>query len=302
MHGVGTNSAICGLLKPMPKAQRVRAPSGDLTTFEREQYEANGYSHRIYRKGHGPAVLILTELPGITPHVLGFADRIIAQGCTVILPDLFGVAGRDPFKRGRLGFSIHTLRALTQIFVRREFALFATGKTAPIVNWLRALAEREHARCGGPGVGVIGMCITAGAALAMACDPRVLAPVLSQPCLPAAFDDARRYAIDASPETLDRVASRCMNEGLRVVGLRFRGDPLVPSQRFRLLKERLGEGFVAVELPPDSGHPDSYMPHPHAVLTSELIDEVDEPTRLALDQVLYFVRDQLIGGAIHVSA
>jgi dienelactone hydrolase len=170
------------------------------------------------------------------------------------------------------------------------------------VSWLRSLAAHEHARCGGPGVGVVGMCFTGGFALAMASDARVLAPVLAEPSLPFALTKHHRHNIDCEPEELARVANRCANEGLRVLGLRFHDDPFVPDERFRFLKEQLGDGFVAVELPASSRHPDGPMPHAHSVLTGDLIDEPGEPTRAALDQVLALFRDKLLGPVTHIHA
>ncbi|HEX4355237.1 MAG TPA: dienelactone hydrolase family protein, partial [Polyangiales bacterium] len=155
------------------------APRGDIASFTREQFAHGGFSHAVYRKGSGPAVLIMTELPGITQFVLGFADRVAAIGCSAILPDLFGRAGYEP--RDRAGWLAYGLRSLGQVCISREFTTFAAGQASPVVDYLRALAAREHARCGGPGVGVIGMCFTGGFALSMAVDARVLAPVLAQP-------------------------------------------------------------------------------------------------------------------------
>ena len=54
-----------------------------------------------------------------------------------------------------------------------------------IVEWLRALARKAHAECGGKGVGAVGMCFTGGYALAMMTEPAVVAPVLSQRRCPA---------------------------------------------------------------------------------------------------------------------
>lgn len=286
----------------MPKAKRARAPSADLSGFECETFDSDGYSHDVYRMGHGPAVIVIPEIPGITPHMLGFAERVVSVGCTAILPDLFGTAGRDPYASGKLRAALYGLDSIARACISREFSVVTLGSPSPVVAWLRSLAAHEHTRCGGPGVGVVGMCFTGGAALAMASDPRVLAPVLSQPSLPAAISEQHRKAIDCSEDDLDRVAARCVHEGLRVLGLRFRGDPLSPSQRFRFLKRRLGEGFVALELPQSAGHPDGLLRHPHSVLTGDLIDEPGEPTRVALDQVLSFVRDRLIGSSIHASA
>ncbi len=276
-----------------PTARR-RAPTGDLASYERERFTHGEIGHDLYRKGSGPAVLVLAELPGITPQLLGFADRVCALGCTAIVPDLFGEAGRDAYAGGVLRRTGYALRSLADVCIRREFTVFALGQSSQVTDWLRALAAREHARCGGPGVGVVGMCFTGGFALAMAVDARVLAPVLSEPSLPFAPTARRRRSIDCSPSELERVAARCAAEGLRVLGLRFEGDPLVPRERFELLREWLGAGFVAVELPQASGHPQGPLRFRHSVLTHDLIDEPGEPTRQALEQVLGLLRTKLL--------
>ncbi len=270
-----------------------RAPDGDLGTYERGDFIDGGVRHTVYRKGDGPCVVVITEMPGISPKVLGFADRVVALGLSVVLPDLFGTAGKDPEANGKLGGALYSLGSISRACISREFNIFAAGKSSPVVTWLRALAQHEHERCGGPGVGVVGMCFTGGFALAMAADERVLAPVLSQPSLP--FGGKKQKAsIDCNTADLDVVANRCAAEGLRVLGLRFHGDTFVPSQRFDFLRERLGDGFVAVELDQADGHPDSIMPHHHSVLTGDLVDAPGEPTRNALDQVLDLFRSKLL--------
>jgi dienelactone hydrolase len=266
-----------------------RGPSGDLASYQRDRFRAGGIEHDIYRKGTGPAVIVLTELPGITPRVLGFADRVAAIGCSVIVPQLFGTPGRDPYASRLYG-----LRSVLSVCISREFTMFALNRTSAIIDWLRALARHEHARCGGPGVGVVGMCFTGGFALAMATEPRVLAPVLSQPSLPIAFKRADGASIDCSPSELALVEQRCRRDGLRVLGLRFQRDPLSPGARFEFLKRRLGDGFIAVELDPASRHPDGYLSKPHSVLTEDLIDAPGEPTRQALDQVLELFQRKLL--------
>ena len=178
--------------------------------------------------------------------------------------------------------------------VSREFTVWATNRTSPVVDWLRALAVHEHGRCGGPGVGAVGMCFTGGYALAMASDPRILAPVLSQPSMPLNFTRRQRRSMDCSPEDLAAVKVRCVSEGLRVLGLRFRGDRFVPTSRFEFLREQLGEGFIAVELDDSAANREAVMRTPHSVLTDHLVDEPGTPTRNALDQVLGFLRTTLV--------
>ncbi|MFG2332773.1 dienelactone hydrolase family protein [Streptomyces sp. NPDC048604] len=265
-----------------------------LTDFDRERFTHEGRSHDVLRSGTGPAVIVMAEIPGITPKVAGFARKVRDIGCTAVLPDLFGVAGRDPHPaaHGKAGAVMTGLRALGQVCVSREFTILAAGRTSPVVTWLRALAVREHERCGGPGVGAVGMCFTGGYALAMATDERLLAPVLSQPSLPFAVTARNRRSLDISPADMRIVQQRC-EAGLTVLGLRFRGDKLAPGGRFALLREKLGEAFIGIELDAGAANGDSPLP-PHSVLTEHLIDEPGEPTREALDQVLEHFRSRLL--------
>jgi dienelactone hydrolase len=270
------------------------APTGDLAMYDEQSFTSGGATHRVFRRGAGPAVIVIPEMPGISPMVLGFADRVVALGCTAIVPDLFGRAGRDPLAGNQLAAKARSAGTIIRTCVRREFTAFAAGGSSPVVDWLRALAHDEHTRCGGPGVGVVGMCFTGGFALAMAVDEAVLAPVLSQPSLPLPISSRHKGSIDVSDEALDVVAGRCAGDGLRVLGLRFDGDPFVPPERFEYLRRRLGDGFVAVELDQAHGNPNGPLAHRHSVLTGDLIDEPGEPTRAALEQVLDLLRSRLL--------
>jgi dienelactone hydrolase len=137
------------------------------------------------------------------------------------------------------------------------------------------------------------MCFTGGYALAMATDDRLLAPVLSQPSMPFAAVPGRAKTIDIAPEELAIVKQRCASQGLQVMGLRFKGDHLVPQARFDFLRRELGDAFIAVELENADANPDALIA-PHSVLTEHLIDEPGQPTRAALDQVLDLFRQRLL--------
>lgn len=262
-----------------------------LSDFERTTFAHDGTTRDVFRVGSGPAVIVMAEMPGITPKVAAFARRVAGIGCTAVLPHLFGVPGRDPAPDGRPDLR-YTVSSMVPACVSREFTVWATGRTSPVIGWLRALAVAEHERCGGPGVGAIGMCFTGGFALAMATDDRLLAPVLSQPSLPLGVTGSRRSGIDISPEDLAVVKQRCA-DGLEVLGLRFRSDKLVPSERFRFLERELGSSFRAIELDEDAANTDSKMP-PHSVVTEHLVDEPGQPTRQALDEVLDLFRTRLL--------
>lgn len=265
----------------------------DLGDFERTRFTYDGKTRTVFRKGSGPAVVVIAEIPGITPKVLDFARKVAGIGCTAVVPHLFGVPGRDPAAGGLLRFLPNAITSMVPVCVSREFTVLATGKSSPVVVWLRALAAQEHERCGGPGVGAVGMCFTGGFALAMAVDDRMLAPVLSEPALPFPVTPRQRHSIDISPGELDIVKHRCAAEGLQVLGLRFKGDRLVPRGRFAFLREQLGDAFVAVELDDATANPDALIA-PHSVLTEHLIDEPGQPTRAALDQVLDLFRAKLL--------
>jgi dienelactone hydrolase len=215
-----------------------------------------------------------------------------------VLPHLFGDPGRDPdpAKVGKLRAAGYGLSSMIPACVSREFTVLSTGRTSPIVTWLRALAAAEHDRCGGPGVGAVGMCFTGGYALAMATDDRLLVPVLSQPSMPMPITKSRRRAIDIAPDEMAVVQQRCASGGLEVIGLRFTTDRFVPAERFALLRDELGDAFIGVELPPEAAKQGTAMP-PHSVLTEHLIDEPGQPTRDALDLVLDHFRRKLEVGA-----
>ncbi len=266
-----------------------------LTDFARESFTSDGVTHDVYRKGSGPAVIVIAEVPGITPKVLDFARKVVDAGFTVAVPHLFGTPGLDaanPAAIGYAGTAKSMAKLAAELCVSREFTLLATGKSSPVVTWLRALARHEHERCGGKGVGAVGMCLTGGFALGMAVDDVMLAPVLSQPSLPFRPIPGTGRTIDISPQDLDTVKVRCAKQGLKVMGLRFKGDVMVPGARFDFLREQLGDGFVAVELDDANANPEALIP-PHSVLTEHLIDEPGQPTRRALDDVIQLFRDTL---------
>lgn len=265
----------------------------DLSDFEHSEFTYKNKTRSVFRRGEGAAVIVIAEMPGISPKVLDFARRVSAAGFTAVVPHLFGRPGRDPSPsgHGRMATVAHFAVTSAPICVSREFVTLATGRTSPVVHWLRALAADEHRCCGGPGVGAVGMCFTGGYALAMAADDRLLAPVLSQPSMPLAVTPHQRRSIDISDDDLARVKLRCAS-GLSVLGLRFTGDKFVPRERFEFLRQELGEAFIGIELDDADANPDAWLA-PHSVLTEHLIDKPGQPTRVALDQVLDFLRTRL---------
>ena len=254
-----------------------------LDDFANFPFSFDGVERVVYRKGSGPAVVIMHELPGITPAVIYFANRVIGAGFTAFMPSLFGTPGDDD--KG-LPFGTYL-----KLCVRKEFPDLSTTRASPIVDWLRALARHAYAEIVGRGVGVVGMCVTGNFALTMALDAEVVAPILSQPALPTGIMVKHYRAVHASPEALANVRRRHRGEGLKVLGLQFKGDPLCPAARFDTLERELGDAFERRDI--DKEHAARGGRFPHSVLTRELIDKEGEPTHDALERVLSFLTERL---------
>src|SRR5271156_4352637 len=194
----------------------------DYTPFE---FDNGRWTRTVYRRGTGPAVIVIHEMPGLHPLVIRFADRVAAAGMTVFLPSLFGEPGRP----ASVGYALGEM--FKGLCINREFIVWRTGKSSPVVDWLRALAKKAHGECGGKGVGAVGMCFTGGYALAMMTEPSGVAPVMSQPSMPMKPGAASAAGIDASPEEVACAKRRFNDEGLSMIGLRFKSDRFVPDAR-----------------------------------------------------------------------
>lgn len=241
-----------------------------LNGWTKGSFTAAGITHDTYRKGSGPLVVVVHEVPGITPKVAAFAEDVVSAGFTVVMPDLVGTPGKE-MSNG------YAMSSLVKVCVSKEFTAMARNKTSPIIGWLRALGRSLHQEIGGTGIGAVGMCFSGGFALGMMLDDHMLAPVLSQPSLPFPMGAKRAADLNLSPDDA-LVVKRRADEGCQVLGLRFTGDRLVGT-RFDSLRELLGDAFIAIELP-------SSKTTDHSVLT----EQRDEPS---VQRVISFFREKL---------
>jgi dienelactone hydrolase len=264
----------------------VTAPEADLSGWSVAAFTGGGYTHDVYRKGTGPGVVLIPEIPGIHPGVLGLGNHLVDNGFTVAMPSLFGEPGR-PATTG------YTTATIARACVAREFAAFATNKPRPVSLFLRALARDLNASTPGKGVGVIGQCFTGGFALAAAVDDSVLAPVLSQPSVPLPLGSARRRDTGLSESEMAIITDRCANEGLCAMGLRFSEDNLVPRERFTALKERLGDAFEVIEIDSSPGNEYGFAKGAHSVLTDEVREVDGQPAYEARKRVVEFLTQRL---------
>jgi dienelactone hydrolase len=260
-----------------------------LDDFTPRQITLDGIEKKVYLMGQGPAVIVMTEMPGISPHVARFARWVRDAGFTVYMPSLFGRDGAVP--QAEEGAAV-----FKRACVSAEFRAFASNASSPVTQWLRTLARLAHEECGGPGVGAIGMCFTGNFALSMMMEPAMLAPVVCQPSLP--LDDPAGTNVAA--DELAAVRQRLEREDLSVMAYRFDGDRFCKAERFAAFSQALGERFVARVLPDGAANPNTppffaqVVASPHSVVTAHLIDEAGQPTLAARDEILAFFALRLL--------
>jgi dienelactone hydrolase len=178
-----------------------------------------------------PSVVVLHELPGLSLEALRFGRCLVDAGFRVHLPLLYGESGRGSMVGG-------TRDALWCL--RHELDLFTRGAASPLVDWVRALV-RDVASSGPVRVGIVGMCMTGGIAVAALAEGATGAAVASQPSLPVrppcrslrgradlGIDEPTLAAAVASPAPL--------------LALRYDRDAISAAERFATLRERFTDG------------------------------------------------------------
>ena len=176
-----------------------------LNDFARREITLGDVTKIVHVAGSGPAVVVMAEMPVISPHVARFSRWVRDAGFTVYMPSLFGRDGA--VASAEEGFAVYQ-----QACISAEFCAFAANTSSPVTQWLRALARQAHRECGGPGVGAIGMCFTGNFALSMMLESAMLAPVLSQPALPL----KDRAGLQISREELVTIRQRLEREDLTI--------------------------------------------------------------------------------------
>src|SRR3954466_12773850 len=103
-----------------------------LDDFVRSDITLDGVAKRVHVAGSGPAVIVMSEMPGISPQVARFARWVRDAGFTVYMPSLFGRDGAVP--QADEGMAV-----LQRACVSAEFRALVGGASSPVTVWLRAL-------------------------------------------------------------------------------------------------------------------------------------------------------------------
>ncbi len=264
----------------------------DLEDFEPLDLTFEAKTKRVWRAGRGAGVVIMHEMPGISPHVLRFARWVRDAGFTVWLPSLFGTDGAT-------GTADDGAAVFRRACMSAEFRALGAGVSSPVTTWLMALARHVHQTNGGAGVGAIGMCFTGNFALTMMLEPSVIAPVVCQPSLPLDVPDG----LEISADELASIRQRLDAEDRTVLAYRFAGDAFCRAERFAAYRKALGERFIGRELPDEAANPDvppffaQHVRTPHSVVTVHLVDQTGHPSIAARDEIIHYLRQALQGRA-----
>lgn len=245
-------------------------------------FEHDGIKHSVFKAGSGPGVLLMHELPGMTPEFWRLANWL-SEHFTIWAPDLFGhsVTPTKP-SRTKLAF---------KACISREIHLFKNNDPGPITQWLRALSRDLSTEVGGRGIGTIGMCMTGNFALTLALDPWVTAPVASQPGIPASSLLTKR---DGGLQMNKKERKDLAETNTDVMGLRFNGDRLCKAARFDTIREVIGQDrFKEHVIADEHRNPDGPLKFPHSVLTADFVDADDSVTKQKLLEVITFLKERI---------
>jgi dienelactone hydrolase len=211
----------------------------------------------VYAAGSGPPVVVMHELFGLTPEVLEFADRVRGAGFTVYLPVFAGPIPSDTGLRRKA--------AALRCCISREINLFAT-KTSAVVTPVRALANAVA----DPHVGVVGMCMSGGFAIAAATASSVRAAVAAEPSLPVVTPFTRGCATQfgLSPNDEHAVQVRVAADDVELYITRFSQDRMSPSARLDAINRRLGPTGIVSDVIA-SGPDTPFSAKAHSVLAIE---------------------------------
>jgi dienelactone hydrolase len=215
-----------------------------------------------------PPVVLLHELPGLTPADLALGYCLAGRELHVYVPVLFGEPGQD---NGILGYF--------QSCATREFECSKLSTSSSVLDRIEQVVEHAH-KVAGRGVGVIGMCLTGIFPLALLRNRHVRAAVVCQPTLP--FSLLARGPAGAQIDNLglgqdDLVAA--LRSDVSFLAVRYAQDRLCPEGRMKKIETTFGDRVAVIRIPTDA-------PKRHSTLAADY-----DPT--AFDDTVRYLKVRL---------
>ena len=214
-----------------------------------------------------PPVLLLHEIPALSPGALQLAQRL-SDRFTVYVPLLFGGELDDNNNE-----FLRAWRPIEMAFFRPSWNALGSGErkiTRDLSGLCRTIVE-EHGQ--DARLAVIGMCITGNIPLQLIGQkdpvPQLKGVVLAQPTIPILTCNAgQKQSLGISNEELERAKAQVRSADLRILGFRFELDAVSPGERFVRLQEEFGPRFLdRTVLARDYVGADGMPAAAHAVLT-----------------------------------
>ena len=212
--------------------------------FQRLEWPG-GLVYRIGPAG-GPVVVLLHELPGLTPADIRLARCLAKEELNVYVPLLFGSFGQNA---GLAGYN--------QACRSGRFECSRLSVRSPILDRLEAVCDRAAAESRAA-IGVIGMCLTGILPLALL-RPGVEAAVICQPTVPfnpfaALFGHpiTKKQQSDVGLAKADLMRAR--KSTVPFLALRFTNDKLCPTARMNELQTLFDDRIARIELADRDAH------------------------------------------------
>jgi dienelactone hydrolase len=174
-----------------------------------------------------PPILLLHELPGLSPNTLYFAEAL-SKDFNVYVPLLFGSPNQENTFLG----------TLASLFSAEWAERTALQGSRPITVWASTTLDWISTHHPGQPVGVIGMCLTGAMPLSLLDHKEIKAIVVAQPTLPIFGED---YDLGISAQEWEIAKRRASTGDIHVYGVRFEYDTIAKRAKHERLKKELGE-------------------------------------------------------------
>lgn len=266
-------------------------PQGWDECFEKDKrkqpFSHEGITHSVFcrnDKSGKPPVLLLHELPGLSPGALSYAEEL-SEDFTVYVPLLFGKKGETSFLNWE---------GLGAYWFTSEWDISAESG-APIVNWLRDVVRAVEKQHLGQRIGIIGNCMTGSFPLALLNNPQVGAVVVAQPALPMSFfwwpTESDKQSLGLSK--LDHDAMQ--NSTAKIYGVRFQNDCIADQKKHQWLKDKFPTRFRDGEIKEEDYKESDEPTKAHSTLIGswKAPGKLGKASRKAREQVHNFLCQEL---------